>query len=385
MPKSVREVKNFNLGIVTSADDNDIKVDAAVYSENIDPNAVQGRLRGRPGDYLLEIPKWRGNIVFTEPNANGDGNVPREVDDVYYELASTQMTDNKIRGNVAYYKVDVRLQGTVPTNNVTVKIEIDDWANMQSFVKINDTANTSGYPNAGQYIELVFTSSNWETIQSYYIIPQNTSDAADEQFTLKYTCTSTDSAWTHTDRDFNKTFTYVSDVIAGIIIKRSTFKLSNVAEGIMEEFKVEVKLTESPQFLESTVALGVRFQSNNYSKLKVNKTSSAEDNVKVLQFTNANWDTYQTIYPYGVDDGVKDGNSVYSMAISGIPNGSPRFIELEENIQNCVRFDDGNFVTNDFTYDGLSDWNVVVLESGQSEGDDDGSDDDGSDDDGWKP
>tara|TARA_R100000781_G_scaffold108677_1_gene73339 strand:+ start:3739 stop:4908 length:1170 start_codon:yes stop_codon:yes gene_type:complete len=389
MPKAVREVKSFNLGIVSSADDNDIKVDAAVYSENIDANAVQGRLKGRYGDSLLEIPKWRGNFVFNTPDANGDGNIPREVDVKYYDPSGTQLTGNSIYGDEAYYKLDVTLQGTVPTATTTVRFTIADFNSVQEpmsgYVKMNDTANTSGYPNSGEYIELNFSASNWQTVQSVYLIPVNTGDSSDKEFTLQCTVNSTDSAWTHSDRDFNTVFNYVSDVVAGVIIKESTFKLHNVAEGLMEEFQIQVKLTESPVFQNSTSALGIRFQSSNGTKLKVDKTSSGESTVKVLQFTNANWDTYQTIYPYGVDDGVKDGTQVYHIAVSAITNGSVRYDELESNIQNCVKFDTGNFVTNDFTHNGSSDWPVVVLESGQSEGDDDGTDDDHSEDEGWKP
>ena len=137
MPKAVREVKSFNLGVVTSADDNDIKADAAVFSKNIDPNSVAGRLKGRPGDILLDIPKYRGAFVFLKPNADtGDGDIAREVDVKYYDYLGNQLTDNNILGGYSYYKIDVRLQGTVPSSDVVTKINIDRFGSMAEYIKI---------------------------------------------------------------------------------------------------------------------------------------------------------------------------------------------------------------------------------------------------------
>ena len=385
MPKAVREVKSFNLGVVTSADDNDIKADAAVFSKNIDPNSVAGRLKGRPGDILLDIPKYRGDFVFLKPNADtGDGDIAREVDVKYYDYLGNQLTDNNILGGYSYYKIDVRLQGTVPSSDVVTKINIDRFGSMAEYIKINDTADTSGYPNSGQYIELTFTSSNWEAVQSCYLIPQNISDQDNEEFTLEYTSNSSDASWTHTDRDFNKVFTYVSNVVAGVMVKRSTFKLHDVAEGEMEEFKVEIRLTEPPGFENNDDVVSIKFRSSDQTELYVHKTSSEESKyLKTLSFTQANYSTYQTIHPFSPDDETKDGNQVYQLLVSATTNGSVRYDELEENIQNCVKFDDGNFVTNDFPHDGSSEWNVIVLEAGEHGSNDDGTGDDSDDDDGW--
>jgi len=63
MPKAVREVKSFNLGVVTAADDNDISIDAATYSQDIDPNSTQGRLQGRHEDAMIDTATYKTSLV----------------------------------------------------------------------------------------------------------------------------------------------------------------------------------------------------------------------------------------------------------------------------------------------------------------------------------
>lgn len=53
MPLDVLEIQHFNGGIVGSADDRDIPVDAASYAENLDPIGEEGKLSGLPTDQLV--------------------------------------------------------------------------------------------------------------------------------------------------------------------------------------------------------------------------------------------------------------------------------------------------------------------------------------------
>tara|TARA_R100001443_G_scaffold117147_1_gene140145 strand:- start:1537 stop:2685 length:1149 start_codon:yes stop_codon:yes gene_type:complete len=380
MPKSVREIKNFNVGIVTAADDNDIKIDAATYSQDIDPNSTEGRLRGRWKDVLIDLPKWRTHFHFAQPSVGGDGQIPREIN-----VLTTGIVDNTLYQNDTY-RVDVNLVGTIPTSNVVIKIEIDDFANMDDYLKINDTNDTSGYPNSGEYIELTFTSGNWQTLQTFYLIPQNVTTEADIGLKLKYTAQSTDAKWNSTDVDFNHNYSYRSDVVSGVIVKRSTFKNSGVLEGEQQGFKVEVKLSSNPNFIDSTSTVDLTFTSDDSTKLKADYPSGgASVASKTLSFTNANYNTYQIIYPYAIDDGVKNGNWTEQLHISGNSNGNTSYINLDTDIASLVRYDDGNFVTNDFMFAGSSSWNFVVTETGGTGSGDDGSGDgENSDDNGWK-
>lgn len=384
MPKAVREVKSFNLGVVTSADDNDIKTDAAVFSENIDPNSVAGRLRGRPSDRLLAIPKMRTPFTFLEPNTESDGLVPREIDIKAYESdGTTQLTTSRLYGDHPRYKVDVSLQGTIPSANVTIQVKVEDFSFAGTYIKINDTADTSGYPNSGEYIDLLFTSGNWQTVQTVYIVPQAQSDTGDVNVTVSYKATSAgDNDWNHTDRDFVQTYVYVSDVTAAVIIKRSTHVYFDIQESLQEVGRMDVKLSESPLFEESTSVLKIKFNSQDPNQLKADfPDGGTQANMKTLSFTNSNWDTYQTLYPYGVDDGVKDGNQTYHLSVWSETAGvSQRFEELDSNFGNCVRYDDGNFITNDWPMAGISNWPIGILELGSGDNDEGGGD---SDDDGW--
>jgi len=379
MPKAVREVKSFNLGIVTAADDNDIKIDAATYSQDIDPNSTEGRLRGRWDDMLIDVPHFRNNFVFTTPSEGGDGDVTREIN-----ITSTGVANNTIYQN-ENYRFDVNLVGTIPTGDVTIKIEIDDFSTMSSYAKINDTNNTSGYPNSGEYIELVFTSGNWNTIQTFYLIPQNVNTDADIAIKLNYIASSGDSKWNSTDVDYSHTFAYESGIVAGLVIRRSTFKNNDVNEGEQEEFRIDTKLSVNPNFADTGASIDITYTAQDPLKLKADyPDGGSKASSKTLSFTNANYDTYQTIYPYPEDDGVKNGNSVEQLIITGDSNGNGSYGALEADIATIVRYDDGNFVNNDFIYAGLSSWNFIITEASGTGSDDDGSGDgEKSEDKGW--
>ena len=62
MPKKIKEINNFNRGIVLNASEKDIPDDVAAFSLNVDPNTKDGILSGINTNRLI---------------ASSDGNVSR--------------------------------------------------------------------------------------------------------------------------------------------------------------------------------------------------------------------------------------------------------------------------------------------------------------------
>jgi hypothetical protein len=378
MPKAVREVKSFNLGVVTAADDNDIKRDAATFSRDIDPNSTQGRLKGRYKDVLIDSSASKTVFQFIPPETAG--NVPREIS-IVWSTNNSQLVEHSLFQN-QFLRGEVTLSGPPPTSNVVVKIKIDDYTTVGSFVKLHSTSSGTIPSSEGEELDITFTSSNWAAVQLVYVRPQNITITQELALVLQITAQSSDSNWNSSDVDFNRSFNYISNIIPAVLVKESTF--DNVCQqGLQGSSQLQFKLSTNPNFATSTGTVDLTFVSQNTSLLKAHKADNQSAvNSKTLSFNNANYGTYQTLEPFGVDVAEKNGNQNVNLSVTASSNGSPSYLSLDTNLQSLVRFDTGNFTTNDFIFDGTTNWNILILEDGGSGGGDDGSGD--SDDDGTK-
>lgn len=360
MPKAVREVKAFNLGVVTAADDNDIKIDAATYSQDIDPNSTQGRLQGRWDDVMIDTATFSTTFQFIDPPPTPQ--VQREID-IRWTYNTQQEFTNEIYQNLIV-RGEVTLHGTAPTSNVVVRVAIDDYANMSTYLKVHTSSDGAIAPNEGEYVDLTFTPSNYQTAQLVYLRPQNVTVAASQAIQIDVTAQSTEANWNVTDLDFSRNFNYVSNIIDGFIVKNSSFD-TQTPKGLQGGAKIEIKLTSNPNFENDSSTIDITFASQDTNVLKAHKPDGGGAvNTKTLSFNNTNWNTYQALEPFAVDDGVKEGNKQVPLLVTANSNGHWAFSEIDSNISNRVRFDNGNFQTNSFPYAGQSLYNIVIVDTG---------------------
>ena len=374
MPKAVREVKSFNLGVVTSADDNDIKADAAVYSKDIDPNSSEGRLKGRYKDLLIDVPVYRKDMVITTPDASTQ--ITREVN-----INSDTITDMNLHSNVASYPLQINLVGTAPTASAIVRVKIlnftADDGDGGTFLKISHDG--TNYNNSGEYEDLTFTTGNYETYQTIYLKPQGLV-LADEVFNVDVSVTSTDPKWNSSQVDYVLSYTLKATIegAPAIVIKRSTYKLHGVLEGEQQGYKVELKLAAHPEFYYDTENVILTFTSNDQGRLYVHWTGSGvKESTKSFSFNNLNYGTYQTLYPFVLDDGIKQGNLQFSMNLTGNSNFSAIYEDVlgSSELEGAVRFDDGTLLDNDF-HSPTNPFNVSSEESSIGGGGDGTGDED---------
>lgn len=376
MPKAVREVKSFNLGVVTAADDNDIANDAATFSRDIDPNSTAGRLKGRWNDLLIDDTVSRTVFQFIQPETSGS--VERQVS-IVWTADNGQVVENNIYQNQIVRGV-VSLVGPPPTSNVVLRFTIDDFVNVGTYMKVG-LDSTGSMSNNGEYQELTFTSSNYASGQLVYLRPQNITTSANIGITLKVTAQSGDAGWNSTDVDFNRNWSYVSNITPAVVIRESTFD-TVCHQGLQGVSRIDVKLATNPNFENSSQTVDITFTTTDSTLLKAHKANTGNAfNTKTFSFTNANYNTYQALEPFGVDQETKTGDKVVPLNVTFNSNGNAAYQPLDTNLATLVRFDTGNFQTNNFTYAGSTSWNIVIQEYFGS-GDDDGSGN--SDDDGTK-
>ncbi len=67
MPKELHEITMFIAGTITTPSETDIPDDAASYSLNIDPIAIDGKLKGIPNDAQLSS----DGMISTNIDASG--------------------------------------------------------------------------------------------------------------------------------------------------------------------------------------------------------------------------------------------------------------------------------------------------------------------------
>jgi len=375
MPKDVREVKSFNLGVVTAADDNDIKIDAAVYSKDIDPNASEGKLRGRWKDSLIDLPVYRGKPIYTTPDTTDE--VTREIN-----IDNSSSVGMELYFEEEKYEVKVNLIGSPPTSQVTVKLKMKAFSRDSGYIKISHDG--TNYNNSGEFDTLVFSTSNYATSQSLYLVCQSAS-IIDRTVPIMVSAQSTDSLWNSSNLNYTMNYLYKATVESqpGIIIKRSTYKNHGVTEGLQGEYRIDLKLSYPPGLDLDTSSVDIIFTSNDPDRLYVHWTggNATKLNTKTFSFTNLNWSTYQTLYPFVLDDGIKQGNLQFSMEVTGVDNGSLLYDFLNGGIEGNIRFDDGTFLDNDF-HSPVNPWNIGALEASIAGGGDGTGNEDGEK--GWK-
>ena len=372
MPKAVREIKSFNLGVVTSADDNDIKADAAVYSKDIDPNSSEGRLKGRWKDTLIDLPFYKDKPVFSNPSSANI--ITREIN-----ISNSTVENREIYDDVPSYPIKINLVGTAPTSTVTVRVKILDFAYEGTYLKVSHDG--TNYNNEGEYDELTFTTANYGTLQTIYLKPQ-TFALIDRVIKVQISAQSSEAVWNSSSLDSRRPYIFKGTVAdsPGIRIKESTYKLHGVLEGLQGQYKLELSLTHSPELDTDTASVSITFSSNDHDRLYAHWAGggATKETNKTFLFTNLNWSTYQTLNPYIEDDGIKQGNLQFSMNISGTHGSSDLYSWLDGGIEGKVRYDTGTFNDNDFNNGGaVNPLNVSSLENSDGEGGDGSGGNDG--------
>tara|TARA_R110000822_G_scaffold8597_1_gene33802 strand:+ start:1480 stop:2712 length:1233 start_codon:yes stop_codon:yes gene_type:complete len=406
MPKAVQEIKSFNIGVVTAADDNDIKINAAVYSEDIDPNGTEGSLQGRKKDRLIEIAHYRSQIDIIKPNPDdtSGGDIKREI--------NIQRSDKNLftSFDVDYpYEIKVNLTGTVPTQDVTVRFKIFEFSSpnppRSSMLRIASALgggmppNPNQYPNSGEYMDIVFTPTDWTAERTFWLEVRDIA-LPNEIIHLDITATSSDTDWSVGELNSRIDFGYFGDSIFGIVIDQSEFLINNVLEGTFPfggppeydaphtGYKVGYKLSHNPYLFSDTGTCDLTISSANPIRLKVDRigASSTELDTKTLSFTNANFDTFQYIYPYGVDDNENLGNRTVHLQHTFLSGNSSTYLDLEGNLAGKWRYDgatshfgDGN----DFPFANDVSFPVIILDNTAGNNDDGTSGGSGDADDGW--
>ena len=128
MPKELFEIRNFTKGIVSTPSEEDIPPNAATYSLNVEPNAIDGKLSGRKSDTAKAIVGLTAvqSSAFVDSSISGkkdliyyDGNDINKVEDFYdnpvEEKIGTYGYNNNVAMTVNNKEVHIGMGGTSTT------------------------------------------------------------------------------------------------------------------------------------------------------------------------------------------------------------------------------------------------------------------------------
>lgn len=191
--------------------------------------------------------------------------------------------------------VPVRLQ-TKPTSNVTISVSSSD--------------SREGVVSEGS---LVFTPSNWNTVQTVFVTGQDDSTV-----------------------DGNRRYSLVFGAASSIDAKYDGMTAPQVELTNVDNDTASI--TVSPTSLVTTESGGVvRFRLVASSKpsadivIPVSSSNTAEGTVTVssVTFTPADWNTVHDVYAVGVDDDIDDGDITYQVIFGAATSADPNYGGLD--------------------------------------------------------
>ena len=100
MARRIKEIKNFNIGLVTNADSREVPDEGALYSNNVDANSAGGVLKGHKKDRLKGEMDWVN--ILSAASGTGGANYTK----ITCSTTSHNVTDGakvKIVGTTKYY------------------------------------------------------------------------------------------------------------------------------------------------------------------------------------------------------------------------------------------------------------------------------------------
>ena len=236
-----------------------------------------------------------------------------------YDIAAFMM-DQWITPNLPDPGVTVSAPTNVATSEdlatatITLRLNTEPTADVNIQVTSSDT--TEGTINPGNSLTLTFNAANWSTPQSVVVTGV---DDVDTDGNIQYTIVTTMLATADTDYaaidpdDVTITNTDNEVVIpAGITLSKTSVTTSENAT--TDTFTVVLDTIPT-----ADVTIGL--------------SSSATDEAVVspssLTFTNANYNTPQTVSVTGVDDGVQDGPQAYMIITAPAMSADPEYSGLD--------------------------------------------------------
>ncbi|WP_168210654.1 beta strand repeat-containing protein [Persicimonas caeni] len=178
-------------------------------------------------------------------------------------------------------------------------------------VTVNFASNDAGEGIAATS-SLTFTDQNWNAPQQVTVVGQNDAFAdGDQPYAIAFSATTSGDAAYAAITPQNVAFTNVDDDSAGITVGAISGPTSEA--GGQATFSV---VLNSRPFADVVVNL----DSNNPAEGTVDQTS--------LTFTDADWDTPQTVTVAGQDDFLADGDQPYAIAFTATTSGDAAYAAI---------------------------------------------------------
>jgi len=238
-----------------------------------------------------------GNITYNVTISVDDSNS----DDAYDPVADQTVSVTNVDNDVAGFTI-VESGGTTQTteagmnDSFTVVLDSQPLTDVVLLVSSGDTSE--GTVNT----PLTFTNANWDTTQTVNVTRVD-DDVDDGNITYNVTVsvdgTNSDSTYVSVSNQ-TVSVTNVDDDVAGFTIVESGGTTQTTEAGMNDSFTVVL----DAQPLTDVVLL-------------VSSGDTSEGTVNTpLTFTNANWNTPQTVNVTHIDENIDDGNITYNVTVS---------------------------------------------------------------------
>ncbi len=234
-----------------------------------------------------------------------DGSSSNEYDAVADETVSATTTDNDTAGvTITESSGSTTVSESGTTDSFTVVLDAEPVSDVVLNVSSGDTGEATVSPST-----LTFTNANWDTPQTVTVTGVNDAIVDDSQITTVTVAVVDGSSSNEYDAVADETVsvTTTDNETAGFTITESGGTTSVLESGTTDTF---------------TTVLNTEPLSDVVISVSSGDTGEATVSPSTLTFTNANWDTPQTVTVTGVPDLLADGTQNATITLSIVDGSS---------------------------------------------------------------
>ncbi|MEP0940017.1 MAG: gliding motility-associated C-terminal domain-containing protein [Cyclobacteriaceae bacterium] len=260
-----------------------------------------------------------GNITYDVTVSVKDASSNNAFDDLSDQTIAVTNEDDDAAG----FTLSTTTVSTTEGSTTTFTVVLD--AEPNSNVKIDISSADTGAAST-DVTSVSFDNTGWDTPQTVTVSGEQDDDLNNESVTLTASldaAASDDNFDTLPDQTVTATIT--DDDAAGYSVTESGGTSAVTESGTIDTF--EVVLTSQP-----TSNVTIKVTADDASELSVDQTS--------LVFSNANWDTPQTVTITGQDDPEDDGDIISSITLSVEAGSDGNFTGLGDQVIHVTNVDD---------------------------------------------
>ena len=97
MARKLKEIKNFNVGLVSNADSREVPADAAIFNKNVDPNAPGGVLRANKHDVFKGNAAADGTLTYAKLRTDSGVTITEDVGNTQTQITTSGNVNNYLR------------------------------------------------------------------------------------------------------------------------------------------------------------------------------------------------------------------------------------------------------------------------------------------------